>query len=95
MRHVTTNELLALNKFLQMETNSLAMAKVSIKAVSDGQLKTLYEAGITAAEGRVRGLQQFIAENDVLTTQNAYNPAMVSPAVDSANIDNNLPKGVM
>jgi len=69
MKKVTPSELLSLNKLLQMETNSLAMAKAGINVISDEQLKTLDESGISAAEARIRGIQQFIMENNVVTEE--------------------------
>jgi phosphopantetheine adenylyltransferase len=92
MRQVTTNEVLALNKFLQMETNSLSMAKAGINIVSDEQLKTLTQAGITATEGRIRGIQQFIVENNITSAAN-INIAMKTSTNNQSL--NNLPKGVM
>jgi len=93
MRQVTTNEVLALNKFLQMETNALTMAKASVSVISDQQLKTLAQSGITAAEGRIRGIQQFIVENNIAsaaTTNTSPNATM-----DNKSSDNDLSKGVM
>jgi phosphopantetheine adenylyltransferase len=92
MRQVTTNEVLALNKFLQMETNSLSMAKAGINVVSDEQLKTLTQAGITATEGRIRGIQQFIVENNITSAANINITTNTSTNNQSIN---NLPKGVM
>jgi phosphopantetheine adenylyltransferase len=92
MRQVTTNEVLALNKFLQMETNSLSMAKAGINVVSDEQLKTLTQAGITAIEGRIRGIQQFIVENNITSAANINITTNTSTNNQSIN---NLPKGVM
>jgi phosphopantetheine adenylyltransferase len=92
MRQVTTNEVLALNKFLQMETNSLSMAKAGINIVSDEQLKTLTQAGITATEGRIRGIQQFIVENNITSAANVNIATNTSTNNQSLN---NLPKGVM
>ena len=69
MKKVTPSELLSLNKLLQMETNSLAIAKAGINVISDEQLRTLAESGISAAEARIRGIQQFIMENNVTTAE--------------------------
>lgn len=68
MRKLTDAEVLALTKMLEAETYSLAMAKTSMMAISDEQLKTLAQSGITAAQNRIAGLQQFITENNVLAT---------------------------
>lgn len=65
MRDLTPGEVLSLGTLLQMETNALAVAKASITAMSDEQLKNLAQAGITATESRIMGLQQFIAENKI------------------------------
>jgi ferritin-like metal-binding protein YciE len=97
MRQVTANEILALNKFLQMETNSLSMAKVGINVISDPQLKTLAQSGISATEGRIRGIQQFITENNITsptTTHIVVNPSINNKA-NSEKLDMDLPKGVM
>lgn len=65
MRALTPGEILSLSSLLQMESNALAVAKASLMAINDEQLKTLTQAGITAAQSRIMGLQQFIAENQV------------------------------
>lgn len=93
MRQLTTNEILSLNKFLQMETNSLAMAKAGVNVIGDEQLRTLSQSGISAIEGRIKGLQQFIAENNVTTPANTsttlVNTTLIAPAnMNSTNNDN-------
>jgi hypothetical protein len=104
MRQLTASEILSLNKFLEMETNSLAMAKISVNAIGDDQLRNLAQSGISASEGRIKGLQQFIHENNVTAaantaatistpTNNVYNTSNVNNV--SSTTDNNLPKGVM
>jgi ferritin-like metal-binding protein YciE len=93
MRQVTTNEVLALNKFLQMETNSLTMAKAGVNVISDQQLKTLAQSGITATEGRIRGIQQFIEENNIASA--VATNITANPSIDNQELNNNLPKGVM
>ena len=93
MRQVTTNEVLSLNKFLQMETNALTMAKAGINVIADQQLKTLAQSGITATEARIRGIQQFIVENNI-TSSVASNITTNAP-LDGESTDYNLPKGVM
>ncbi|HOP75773.1 MAG TPA: hypothetical protein PLC07_12105 [Bacillota bacterium] len=65
MRALTPGEILSLSSLLQMESNALAVAKASLMAINDEQLKTLTQAGITATQSRIMGLQQFIAENQV------------------------------
>lgn len=68
MRHLTDAELLSFSKLLEMESNSLTVAKASLLAISDPQLKNLAQSGITTSEARIMGLQQFIAENNLVTT---------------------------
>ncbi|MEG6584376.1 hypothetical protein [Dendrosporobacter sp. 1207_IL3150] len=65
MRQLMDAEVLSLAKLLEMEINGLAVAKTSRLAVSDEQLQRMYETGITAAEARIAGLQQFINENQL------------------------------
>lgn len=68
MRQLTDAELLSLSKLLEMENNSLTVAKASLLAISDEKLKSLAQSGITASEARIMGLQQFITENNLVTT---------------------------
>ena len=65
MRQLTDLEILSLTKMLEAETYSLAMARTSIMAISDEQLKTLAQSGIVTTEARIAGLQQFIVENQI------------------------------
>lgn len=65
MRQLTAAEVLSLSKLLEMETNALTVARTSLMAISDGQLKSLAQSGISTAEARIMGIQQFVAENNV------------------------------
>ena len=65
MRQVTDSEILSLTKMLEAETYSLAIARTSIMAISDEQLKSLAQSGINTTEARITGLQQFIMENQI------------------------------
>ena len=69
MRKVTDSEILSLTNMLAAETYSLAIAKASIIAISDEQLKVLAQSGISAAEARVTGIQQFITENQIVSVK--------------------------
>jgi len=62
---ITPSEALVLSKMLQMETTSLAMAKAGINLIGDDDLKDLAKSGIQAAEARIKGLQQFVTNNDI------------------------------
>jgi len=65
VRQVTDSEILSLTKMLEAETHSLAIARTSIMAITDEQLKTLAQSGIATTEARINGLQQFITENQI------------------------------
>jgi len=65
VRKVNDSEILSLTKMLEAETYSLAIARASIMAISDEQLKSLAQSGINTAEARITGLQQFITENQI------------------------------
>lgn len=51
-----------------METNTLAKAKATQNLVTDPQLKAQTDSGILSAEGKIKAMQQFIIENNVLPT---------------------------
>lgn len=66
MRKLSETEVLSLREILQMETNGIEVAKAVQNIVKDGELKDQVKSSITTAEGRIRGIQQFISENDIL-----------------------------
>ena len=66
MRQLTPVEILSLSKLLEMETNELTVSQTSLMAITDEQLKTMTQAGITATKSRIAGLQQFITENNIV-----------------------------
>ena len=68
MRKLSEGELLSLTGLLSMEKDGLAVSKVMQNLISDEELKRQAEAGILAAEGRIKGIQQFINENQVTVT---------------------------
>lgn len=67
MRELAMSEILSLRELLQMETNVLAAAKATAMMVQDPQLKAVTDAGVLATETRIKGLQQFIDENQITT----------------------------
>jgi hypothetical protein len=69
MRKISDSEILSLRELLQMETNALAKARVSQAAIGDDDLKKAAESGILAMEGRIKAMQQFINENQILGTE--------------------------
>ena len=68
MQKASPSEILTMTRLLQMETNELAMAKASVNLVNDKELKTSIEAGINKSETRIKGIQQFISENNLITS---------------------------
>jgi hypothetical protein len=72
MRKLALGEILTLRELLQMESNALAASKATVMLITDPQLKGLVESGILASEARIKGMQQFIEENDVISTQEVH-----------------------
>lgn len=68
MRELTPAEVISLRELLQMETNALAKSRVTQGMITDPQLKAQAGSGVLALEGKVKGLQQFITENNILST---------------------------
>jgi hypothetical protein len=71
MRKLSEGELLSLTGLLSMEKDGLAVAKVMKNLISDEELRREAETGVLAAEGRIKGVQQFINENQVTNTGGA------------------------
>ena len=69
MRVLSDSEMLSLREMLQMESNALAKAKATQMAVTDEELTRQVESSIMAGEKRVKGIQQFISENNILVNQ--------------------------
>lgn len=67
MRKVTTGEMLQLTSLLSMENINVATAKASRELVHDEELKNLLDSFIQEAEGKVKSMQQFIKENEIIS----------------------------
>jgi hypothetical protein len=65
MRKLSEVEVLSLTGLLKMEKDSLAVSKAMETIITDEELKKQADAGVLAAEGRIKGIQQFINENAV------------------------------
>lgn len=65
MRKLTEGEILSLTGLLKFESDGLAVSRTMQALITDNELKKQAESGILAAEGRIKGLQQFINENSV------------------------------
>lgn len=69
MRKLTESELLSLTGLLKMESDGLTISKTMQSLIIDDDLKRQAEAGILATEGRIKGIQQFINENQIAPTK--------------------------
>lgn len=65
MKNLAQNEILALSVLITMETQGLALAKASINAMGDDQLRTMTETAIMSAEARIQGMQQLINDKNI------------------------------
>lgn len=69
MKRISSAEMMHFRELLQMETISLAKAKAISTLIEDNELNNLSSSGIQAAEGRIKGLQQFISDNDIISME--------------------------
>lgn len=67
MRDLTPGEMLSLRELLTMETTGLVSLKTMEPLVSDEKLKSSCDAGIQACEARIRSMQQFLQENQIVS----------------------------
>ncbi|AYE32962.1 hypothetical protein [Clostridium septicum] len=65
MKKLSEAENLSLSAILKMEKNALIMQKAIGSLISDEDLKRQSEASILATEGRIKGIQKFIEDNNV------------------------------
>ncbi|MCK8827639.1 hypothetical protein MWH25_07770 [Natroniella acetigena] len=72
MRELTQAEKLTLRELLQMETNALTKAKATQEMIGDEDLKKEAESSILAMEGRIKGMQQFINENNLINSKEVH-----------------------
>ena len=68
LRQLTEGELLSLTGLLKMEKDGLTVTKAIHSLITDDDLRRQAEAGILATESRVKGIQQFINENQITLT---------------------------
>lgn len=69
MRSLSDAELLSLTTLLKMEKDGLAVSRAMHQLINDDEFKRQSEAGMLAMEQRIRGIQQFINENNVTNTR--------------------------
>ncbi|OBR93531.1 MULTISPECIES: hypothetical protein [Clostridium] len=65
MRKLAEGEILSLTGLLKFESDGLAVSRAMQSLIKDDELKKQAKSGILAAEGRIKGLEQFINENDI------------------------------
>lgn len=65
MRALSDVENISLAAILKMESDGVIMQRAINTLISDEDLKRQSEASILATEGRIKGIQQFISENNV------------------------------
>ncbi|MGI6514417.1 MAG: hypothetical protein GX052_06705 [Syntrophomonadaceae bacterium] len=66
MKKISPSEMLQLRELMQMEANALAMARVTHHVIQDPEFKSLSDAGIKAMETRIREMQMFINDHDLI-----------------------------
>ncbi|MGO1371226.1 MAG: hypothetical protein ACTHVE_05165 [Senegalia sp. (in: firmicutes)] len=69
MRKLADSELLSLTGLLKLEKDGLAMSKAVKNLIGDQDLQKVTDSSILAMEGRIQGIQQFINENNIASTQ--------------------------
>ncbi len=66
MRRLSDVEVLSLTALLKMEQDEYAVANAMQMLITDDELKKQAEAGLLAMQGRIKGLQQFVNENQIV-----------------------------
>jgi len=69
LNRISTAEMLQLRELLQMETNSVAKAKATMNLIQDDELMTLAKSGIQATEARIKGIQKFVSDNNIVSSE--------------------------
>ncbi len=69
MRKLSEVEVLSLTGVLKMESDGLAMQRAVNSLITDNDLRRQSEASILATEGRIKGIQQFMNENEVVVSE--------------------------
>ncbi|EAA0008404.1 TPA: hypothetical protein ACMVTQ_002497 [Clostridioides difficile] len=69
MRILSETEKISLAAIIKMESDGLLMQKAINMLISDEDLKRQSESSILATEGRIKAIQQFIVENEILISE--------------------------
>lgn len=72
MRKLTEAEVLTLTELLKMEKDGLAVARAMQPLITDEELKKQAESSVLIMEGRIKGMQQFINENQIIDTKEVH-----------------------
>ncbi|AUA35606.1 Uncharacterised protein [Clostridioides difficile] len=69
MRTLSETEKISLAAVIKMESDGLLMQRAINMLISDEDLKRQSESSILATEGRIKAIQQFIVENEILISE--------------------------
>ncbi|EGT4001998.1 hypothetical protein I6A86_02145 [Clostridioides difficile] len=69
MRILSETEKISLAAVIKMESDGLLMQRAINMLISDEDLKRQSESSILAIEGRIKAMQQFIVENEILISE--------------------------
>ena len=69
MRILSETEKISLAAVIKMESDGLLMHRAINMLISDEDLKRQSESSILATEGRIKAMQQFIVENEILISE--------------------------
>lgn len=69
MRILSEIEKISLAAVIKMESDGLLMQRAINMLISDEDLKRQSESSILATEGRIKAIQQFIVENEILISE--------------------------
>lgn len=69
MRTLSEAEKISLAAVIKMESDGLLMQTAINILISDEDLKRQSESSILATEGRIKAMQQFIVENEILVPE--------------------------
>ncbi len=69
MRKLSEIEKISLAAIIKMESDGLLMQRAINMLISDEDLKRQSESSILATEGRIKAIQQFIVENEILISE--------------------------
>ncbi|HGM1135211.1 TPA: hypothetical protein ACKOIF_001874 [Clostridioides difficile] len=69
MRILSETEKISLAAVIKMESDGLLMQRAINMLISNEDLKRQSESSILATEGRIKAIQQFIVENEILISE--------------------------